>query len=75
MDPQILQDGVMAGGAVVALALLVVVVAVMTIRSLIVIVPPNRAAVLTGRNRMLAHPRDAARASSALERDSQRADE
>ena len=55
MDPQILQDGVMAGGAVVALALLVVVVvAVMTIRSLIVIVPPNRAAVLTGRNRMLA---------------------
>ncbi|MDP2957090.1 MAG: SPFH domain-containing protein [Longimicrobiales bacterium] len=43
------------GGFAVAVALLfVAVVAVMTIRSLIVIVPPNRAAVLTGRNRQLA---------------------
>ncbi|MCG6956070.1 MAG: flotillin family protein [Gemmatimonadetes bacterium] len=42
------------GGFALAVALLfVVVVAVMTIRSLIVIVPPNRAAVLTGRNRRL----------------------
>jgi len=37
----------------VALVVAVVVVAVATLRSLIVIVPPNRAAVLTGRNRQL----------------------
>jgi len=43
------------GGFAVAVAIVfVVVVAVMTIRSLIVIVPPNRAAVLTGRTRQLA---------------------
>jgi flotillin len=43
-----------SGGFALAVALLfVVVVAVMTIRSLIVIVPPNRAAVLTGRERKL----------------------
>jgi flotillin len=42
------------GGLALALALLVViVVAVATIRTLIVIVPPNRAAVLTGRERKL----------------------
>ena len=45
----------MSGGITVAVTILVViVVAVMTIRSLIVIVPPNRAAVLTGRRRRLA---------------------
>jgi len=43
------------GGFAVAVAILfVVVVAVMTLRSLIVISPPNRAAILTGRNRQLA---------------------
>ncbi|MGD8321291.1 MAG: SPFH domain-containing protein [Gemmatimonadota bacterium] len=42
------------GGFALAVAILfAVVVAVMTIRSLIVIVPPNRAAVLTGRRRQL----------------------
>jgi flotillin len=42
------------GGFALAVALLVVVVvAVATIRALIVIVPPNRAAVLTGRERKL----------------------
>jgi flotillin len=42
------------GAFALAVAILVVVVvAVMTIRSLIVIVPPNRAAVLTGRERKL----------------------
>ncbi len=55
MDLQaILDGGLVTGGVVMALALLVVVVvAVATIRSLIVIVPPNRAAVLTGRHRQL----------------------
>jgi flotillin len=44
----------MSGAFALAVAILVVVVvAVMTIRSLIVIVPPNRAAVLTGRERKL----------------------
>ena len=55
MDWQALfgQD-LVAGAFTVAVALLaVVVVAVMTVRSLIVIVPPNRAAVLTGRTRQL----------------------
>ncbi len=43
-----------SGGVAVAVTILVVVlVAVATIRSLIVIVPPNRAAVLTGRRRRL----------------------
>ncbi len=43
-----------SGGFALAVALLfAVIVAVMTIRSLIVIVPPNRAAVLTGRERKL----------------------
>jgi len=47
-------DPLLTGGFAVAVALLfVVVVAVMTLRALIVIVPPNRAAVLTGRNRVL----------------------
>jgi flotillin len=55
MDPQIfMNESLVTGGVAVALTLLVVaVVAVMTLRSLIVIVPPNRAAVLTGRNRTL----------------------
>ena len=42
------------GTAVVALVLLVAaLVAVATVKALIVIVPPNRAAVITGRNRQL----------------------
>jgi flotillin len=55
MDPQSLFGGALVtGGAIMALSILVVVVvAVITIRSLIVIVPPNRAAVLTGRHRQL----------------------
>jgi flotillin len=55
MDWQALMgQDLVAGAFTVALALLaVVVVAVMTVRSLIVIVPPNRAAVLTGRTRQL----------------------
>ncbi|MCJ7628882.1 MAG: SPFH domain-containing protein [Longimicrobiales bacterium] len=45
---------ILAGAVVLAFTLLVVVmVAVLTIKSLIVIVPPNMAAVLTGRNRKL----------------------
>ncbi len=51
----LMSSDLVTGGFAVAVALLfVAVVAVMTIRSLIVIVPPNRAAVLTGRNRQLA---------------------
>jgi flotillin len=47
-------DDIMAGAVALAFTLLVVVVvAVLTIKSLIVIVPPNMAAVLTGRNRKL----------------------
>lgn len=47
-------EDVMAGAVALAFTILVVVVvAVMTIKSLIVIVPPNMAAVLTGRNRKL----------------------
>jgi flotillin len=47
-------DDVLAGAVALAFTLLVVVVvAVLTIKSLIVIVPPNMAAVLTGRNRKL----------------------
>jgi flotillin len=43
------------GPVVIALVLLVVaMVAVATVRALIIIVPPNRAAVITGRNRTLA---------------------
>jgi flotillin len=43
-----------AGAAALALALLVVgIVAIATIRALIVIVPPNMASVITGRNRKL----------------------
>jgi flotillin len=55
MDLQTLfSDALVTGGVVMALSILVVVVvAVATIRSLIVIVPPNRAAVLTGRHRQL----------------------
>jgi flotillin len=55
MDLQgLLGSDLVASGFFVAVALLVVVVvAVMTVRSLIVIVPPNRAAVLTGRTRQL----------------------
>jgi len=49
-----MDQNLMSGGITVAVTILVViVVAVMTIRSLIVIVPPNRAAVLTGRTRQL----------------------
>jgi len=47
-------EEMMAGAMALAFTLLiVVVVAVLTIKSLIVIVPPNMAAVLTGRNRTL----------------------
>lgn len=55
MDWQaLMEQDLVAGGFAVALAILAVaVVAVMTVRSLIVIVPPNRAAVLTGRTRQL----------------------
>ena len=55
MDWQaIMGQDMVAGAFTAALAILaVVVVAVMTVRSLIVIVPPNRAAVLTGRTRQL----------------------
>ncbi len=49
MDQNLISGGV----AVAVTILIVVVVAVMTLRSLIVIVPPNRAAVLTGRQRRL----------------------
>ena len=48
-------EDMLAGAIALAFTLLiVVVVAVMTIKSLIVIVPPNMAAVLTGRKRKLA---------------------
>jgi flotillin len=55
MDLQgILGQGLVQEGFAVAVVLLVVVmIAVTTIRHLIVIVPPNRAAVLTGRTRQL----------------------
>jgi len=55
MDVQTLfSEAFVTGGLVMAVAILVVVVvAIATIRSLIVIVPPNRAAVLTGRHRLL----------------------
>ncbi len=47
-------DDLVAGAVALGFTLLVVVVvAVLTIKSLIVIVPPNMAAVLTGRNRKL----------------------
>lgn len=47
-------EDMLAGAVALAFTLLVVVVvAVLTIKSLIVIVPPNMAAVLTGRNRKL----------------------
>ena len=36
-----------------AVFIVVVLVAIVTVKNLIVIVPPNRAAVITGRNRML----------------------
>jgi flotillin len=50
-----MNQDLIAGAVALAFTLLVVVtVAVMTIKSLIVIVPPNMAAVLTGRNRKLA---------------------
>lgn len=48
-------ESMIAGAAALALALLVVgMVAIMTIRALIVIVPPNMASVITGRSRALA---------------------
>jgi len=48
-------EDMLAGAIALAFTLLiVVVVAVMTLKSLIVIVPPNMAAVLTGRKRKLA---------------------
>jgi len=50
-----MDSDLIAGAVALAFTLLVVVtVAIMTIKSLIVIVPPNMAAVLTGRNRKLA---------------------
>jgi flotillin len=49
-----MNEDLIAGAVALAFTLLVVVtVAIMTIKSLIVIVPPNMAAVLTGRNRKL----------------------
>jgi flotillin len=49
-----MNSDLIAGAVALAFTLLVVVtVAIMTIKSLIVIVPPNMAAVLTGRNRKL----------------------
>ena len=49
-----MDQDLIAGAVALAFTLLVVVVvAIMTIKSLIVIVPPNMAAVLTGRNRKL----------------------
>ena len=49
-----MNQDLIAGAVALAFTLLVVVtVAIMTIKSLIVIVPPNMAAVLTGRNRKL----------------------
>lgn len=49
-----MNQDLISGSVTMAIAILiVVVVAVMTLRSLIVIVPPNRAAVLTGRKRVL----------------------
>ena len=49
-----MDSDLIAGAAALALTLLVVVVvAIMTIKSLIIIVPPNMAAVITGRNRKL----------------------
>jgi flotillin len=49
-----MESEMIAGAAALALALLVVgIVAIATIRALIVIVPPNMASVLTGRNRQL----------------------
>ena len=47
------QDLIVGAMAVAFAVLVVVVVAIMTIKSLIIIVPPNMAAVLTGRNRKL----------------------
>jgi len=47
------QDLIASAVALAFTLLVVVVVAIMTIKSLIVIVPPNMAAVLTGRNRKL----------------------
>jgi flotillin len=47
------QDMIAGAVALAFTLLVVVVVAIMTIKSLIVIVPPNMAAVLTGRNRKL----------------------
>ncbi len=49
MNPDLIAGAVAVGFAV----LMVVIVAIMTIKSLIVIVPPNMAAVLTGRKRKL----------------------
>jgi flotillin len=49
MNPDLIAGAVALGFTL----LMVVVVAIMTIKSLIVIVPPNMAAVLTGRNRKL----------------------
>ena len=47
-------DDMIAGAVALAFTLLVVVtVAILTIKSLIIIVPPNMAAVITGRNRKL----------------------
>ncbi len=48
-----MQDFVAAPVALAAVILIAAFVAVATVRALIVIVPPNRAAVLTGRNRTL----------------------
>jgi len=47
------QDFIATAVALAFTLLVVVVVAIMTIKSLIIIVPPNMAAVITGRNRKL----------------------
>ena len=46
-------DGLFMVAVVAAVVLVALVVLVATIQALIVIVPPNRAAVITGRNRQL----------------------
>ena len=48
-----MEDMIVAAPAIAVVLLFVAIFAVATVRALIVIVPPNRAAVITGRNRQL----------------------
>jgi flotillin len=57
MPLDLLPDGVVAAITVAIVLLVAAVVLVATIRALIVIVPPNRAAVITGRTRQLSDGR------------------